>query len=199
MENAITPFLALECFSSYFTPGPKICQGPAGHCAESGGGWPARGKRKESGAKIGPKYSLKSNIWNSTSGCEREATWKSSNYRTESSLGPWLCSCRYMLRFKTKAYKRLRAVLMQTLGDAQPWLPCPWRGERAAWRQGFPCRAGWAWLQGHRHSVLLPPGISVDRLRAISLYWDLCLFLLILIRFIWNLLSKLFLHQLLQW
>ena len=126
MENAITPFLALECFSSYFTPGPKICQGPAGHCAESGGGWPARGKRKESGAKIGPKYSLKSNIWNSTSGCEREATWKSSNYRTESSLGPWLCSCRYMLRFKTKAYKRLRAVLMQTLGalPLEGWEGC---------------------------------------------------------------------------
>lgn len=36
MENEITPILASECFSSYFTPGPKICQGPAGHVQSSG-------------------------------------------------------------------------------------------------------------------------------------------------------------------
>lgn len=55
MENEITPILASKCFSSYFTPGPKICQGPAGHCAESGGWWPVRGRRKESRVEIGPK------------------------------------------------------------------------------------------------------------------------------------------------
>lgn len=50
MENEITPILASECFSSYFTPGPKICQGPAGHVQSSG--WqPVRGRRKESRLK----------------------------------------------------------------------------------------------------------------------------------------------------
>lgn len=39
------PILASECFFSYFTPGPKICQGPAGHVQSSG--WPpVRGRRK---------------------------------------------------------------------------------------------------------------------------------------------------------
>lgn len=50
MENEITPTLASECFSSCFTPGPKICQGPAGHVQSSG--WrPARGRRKGSRLK----------------------------------------------------------------------------------------------------------------------------------------------------
>lgn len=50
MENEITPILASECFSSYFTPGPKICQGPAGHVQSSG--WrPVRGRRKGSRLK----------------------------------------------------------------------------------------------------------------------------------------------------
>lgn len=45
MENGITPHPGFRMLLSYFTPGPKICQGPAGHVQSSG--WsPARGRRK---------------------------------------------------------------------------------------------------------------------------------------------------------
>lgn len=54
VENEITPFLAWKCFSSYLTPGPRSARGQL-VIVQSGGGWPARGRKKESGAKTGPK------------------------------------------------------------------------------------------------------------------------------------------------
>lgn len=86
MENEITPSLALKRFSSDFTPGSQICQGPAGHCRVW---WLMASEKQEKGkrAKTGFRQSLKSNIWNSTSGHEGEA--RKLMITEESCLGPW--------------------------------------------------------------------------------------------------------------
>lgn len=61
VENEITPFLAWKRFSSYITPGPRSAGGQL-VIVQSGGGWPARGRRKERQERTGPKQSLKSSI-----------------------------------------------------------------------------------------------------------------------------------------
>lgn len=88
MENEISPILASECFSSYFTPGSKICQGPAGH-VQSSGCRPVKGRRKGSRLKPVRNKSTRSSICNSTSRWEEERAGKHRGYRMGRLLHFW--------------------------------------------------------------------------------------------------------------
>lgn len=81
MENEITPFLALKCFSSYFTPGSQICQGPAGHYRV----WWLMAKERQEKGKHGLKL-VPNRVWKARfeirlPGLMGEAAWKPCNYR----------------------------------------------------------------------------------------------------------------------